>query len=256
MEILVCFKTEPQWDTLSHSELTAICQNSWQDQYTVRQWGAHDEAALECALRIRDSLADRGQAARLTGLTVGACPDKFITELYSLQFDEVVQIPVPYPTDFSQHDVAQAAAAFARTRGGFDLILTGQQVGPGESGTIPLLLAGMLGIPCLSHVYQIEPGQTAGMYVFFRDDTHARQWEVSGPCLCALENARHPFLRMAKLKERLRARQQKAVLFQAEQNFSHSFPPAACYTQEKKGVCRQWEKDAFIQELESTLKAL
>ena len=256
MEILVCFKTEPQWDTLSHWELTAICQNCWQDQYTVRQWGAYDEAALECALCIRDSLAQREQPARLSALTVGACPEKFITELYSLQFDEVVQILGPQSADFSQRDIAQAIAAFVQTKGGFDLILTGQQVGPGESGTIPLLLAGMLDIPCLSHVYLVEPGQADGVCVSFRDDTHTRQLEVSGPCLCALENASHPFLRMAKLKERLRARQQKAVLFQAGLAFSHSFPPAAYYTQEKKGTCRQWEMDAFIQELEKTLKTL
>ena len=254
MEILVCFKTEPEWDSLSHPELDAICQGRWQEQYAVRRWGAHDESALECALRLRDQCLAQGLPAHLSAITVGSCPEKFVTELYAVQFDQVIQIPNP-SSDFCPAATAEWIAQYLHTRPPFDLILTGQQVGPGESGMVPLLLADRIELPCVSHVLQVDLTPEGELSVLFKDDSHILQWRIDVPCLCAMEHARYPFLRMARLQQRLQARQARVNLFQApDASPASEQSPLACYMDEPQGKCEFLGQEAFLQALSAALE--
>ena len=258
MNILVCFKTEPDWDNLSQQELTAICQGGWDERYAVKRWAPNDEAALVCALRLKEELSVCGRKAHLTAVTAGPCPEKFFTELFALKFDRIVQLLAEVPVDFHQADVARAIARFVQVTGEFDLILTGQQAGPGESGMIPPLLSAILEFPCLEHVSQVSFTADEGLSVTFHDDVCLRRWSIYAPCLCALEHARYPFLPMAKLQERLAAQRRKPdIIPLTEQYLTIEQSPDVLYnTQAQTGICYFWEMGACLEEIKKVLKDL
>jgi electron transfer flavoprotein alpha/beta subunit len=68
--------------------------------YTKKVWGTYDEAALEQGVRLKEKLMAKGKQVTLTAVTVGNCPSRFFTDLFSVSFDKVVQIPTKRSLDF------------------------------------------------------------------------------------------------------------------------------------------------------------
>ena len=59
--------------------------------------------------------------------------------------------------DFAPAVVAALIAGYVRQVGHSDLLLLGCRSGPGDSGTVPFLVAEALGWPCLTQVTEVEP---------------------------------------------------------------------------------------------------
>lgn len=205
MNILVCFKVCPEMEHLSASQKCSIHQGEDPFRFAKQAFGACDESAMEAALRLRDQRPDTW----LTAITAGACPSRFLQELLALGFDDVVHLPCVAPLDFATQSVCEGLCAFIRAHGPFDLILAGQQASPQEAATVPGRLAAMLQIPMISHCYRVEALEDR-FEICAHQDGFERTFSVSSPCVCALENAQHPYLRLSKLKDRLAAAQKKA----------------------------------------------
>jgi electron transfer flavoprotein beta subunit len=107
----------------------------------------YDEQALEAALRLRESL---GQL-EIVALSLG---DRFTLNVMKRSLavgaDSLVLVQDPsLDTPDSRH-VATTLAAAIRKLGGADLVLCGRQASDWDHGVVPLLLAELLGMPCLT----------------------------------------------------------------------------------------------------------
>lgn len=241
MNILVCFKVAPELDSLTPEEAEAISVGSGDLQLAKLSWGVCDEAALECALRLRDELIAQKKSVMLTAATVGPCPQRFFTELFAAGYDRVVQLPIEEDFSFAPKRTAFALSLLARSLQGFDLILAGQQSSPGESTQVPGLLAAMLGIPYFGRTFDVACAADGTVDVFSHADLGWTRVGARLPLLCALENAAHPFLRMALLKNRLNASKK-----QCEQFLIPDEPPELAFEkpevrltyEQKRGNCQ------------------
>ncbi|MGD9559305.1 MAG: hypothetical protein AB7V55_01695 [Oscillospiraceae bacterium] len=210
MRILVCYKTAYDTEYITPDELEALRDGALDLTYFKKIIAQYDEAALEAALRLKEQALAGGEAVFLCALTVGVHEAPFAQDLYALGFDEVALVKTQQQPGCAPEEVARQAAAFFARGGGFDVVLTGRQAPPGESGQVPFLLAEMLGVPCLPNVYDVHyaPG---GLRAELLDGGGAMRLGVQGPAVCAMGDAKHPYLRVATLREKLAARGKEAV---------------------------------------------
>lgn len=141
MNILVCLKAVP-----ATAEVQVDGQFRLQRDGVKLQWNIADEAALEAALRLRD------RTGSVTVLTMG--PGKLedsLRELLARGADRAVLLTDPKMAGADTLATAHALAAAVEHLGGFDLILCGRRAIDGETGQVPGILAGKLGLPCVTN---------------------------------------------------------------------------------------------------------
>ena len=250
MKIGVCFKIVPDYEEVPAADWAAMEQLDF--TYVKKMYGCFDEAALETALRLRDSLLAASQNVSCTAVTVGGGPEVLLQGLYAAGFDEVVTIPTAgcggsefdgngeasENLDFCPRETARLLAAYWKTRQP-DLILTGRMTGPGDSGLVPVYLAAELG-------YQLQEEVTEALYhpvmvqtdsgeAEFRKETGSLSAETEArieilqeradaeirrlltrPSVLVVGDAKAPNLRMFSLKARMEARKRKAAVWRPE----------------------------------------
>lgn len=138
MNILVCMKAVP-----ATAEVQVDGQFRLQRDGVKLQWNIADESALEAALQL---------GGTVTVLTMG--PKKLedtLRELLARGADRAVLLTDPKMAGADTLATANALAAAARYLGSFDLILCGQRAIDGETGQVPGILAGKLGLPCVTN---------------------------------------------------------------------------------------------------------
>ena len=231
MNILVCFKVSRAVDALTQEEWQTIIAEGMEMTYLKQELGCFDEAALEQGLRLADDLKAAGQDCRLTAVTVGGpLPGDLMKNLYAVGYQQVCRLDPQADTTQAPAGVARLLADFVRRAGGFDLILTGQQAVGGDHGQTHWLLAEQLGLPVLTHLLSAAPqGQALG--VRYSDAGRVVTALVQTPVVLAVENADHPYLRMATLRERMAVSQRTAQ----EEAVPLPLPPLA--------VERIWRED-------------
>ncbi len=200
MKILVCFKIEHDLDTVMERDWTGACLERFDISYTQRMINCYDEAALECALRLKDAGGARGREVQVDAITVGAGRnDLFYKNMFAVGIGNVIQLETGGDLRFCPNRVAQLIAERAE---GYDLILTGRQSSSGGNGSTPFALARLLKLPCVSNVTSLE-WVGAGLRVKFETDWGFRSGTLTGPSVCAVGNSSCPYLRVATLREKL-----------------------------------------------------
>ncbi len=245
MDIAVCFKVTPDLDHLTVCEAKEIAAGTWDVSFARPVFGAYDEAALESALRLRDEAEARGMPYRLMAVTAGPCQSRFFTELFALGFHRVLHAETEGNLDFSPVQTAHVLAGAIMAAGGANLVLTGQQAAPGESGIVPALLASELGIAYMPRAVEVQWTPDVRLATVFQTDTGVGKADVRLPVLCAVENAHYPHLRLARLKDRLAAANRHWEIFQPGQFLQTATVPATpcrLWTQAREGNCRFLEE--------------
>ena len=166
MRIAVGFKVTPDYEALRAADWARLAAaetpaaRAEAARYVRRVLNVFDEAALELALRLRDARAQRGLETTLAAFTVGgreAVP--FLDTLQALGFTtsrvDSGGAGQDGGLDFTPAVTAALVAACAQHVGG-DVLLLGNEAGPGGSGTLPFLVAETLGRPCCPEVTEIE----------------------------------------------------------------------------------------------------
>ncbi len=118
----------------------------------VMQWNPPDRAALETALRIKEMIAE----THITLIHLGPFSgERWIREGLALGSDRGIRI---WDDGFENLSPGSKAFLFSRTAAllGFDLILTGDRSQDTGNGQVGALLAGQLGLPCISSVISVE----------------------------------------------------------------------------------------------------
>ncbi len=116
-----------------------------------------DENAVEAALRLKDSAG-----GRVTVLSVGAdFTNDVMKKPLSMGADELVLLKDPAFANLDSFATAHALAAAIEKMGRYDLVLCGRQASDWDNAQVPLGLAEILGLPCMTvaqHVEVVEAG--------------------------------------------------------------------------------------------------
>jgi electron transfer flavoprotein alpha/beta subunit len=212
LRIVVGFKVTPDYEALRPADWARVAADDPEaraeaTRYVRRVVNVFDEAALELALRLRDARDASGLRTSLAAFSVaGREADPFLKTLQALGY-EVARVDAGADLDFAPRVTAAVIAAHLRTAGLPDALLLGSRCGPGESGTVPFLLADELGLPCLTEVTDVETAAAGRLRVTFAAGGRPVRATIAPPCVLAVGNAVVSMLRVPTLKDRLAARE-------------------------------------------------
>ena len=112
-----------------------------------------DENAVEAALRLKDS----GDAAKVTVISMG---NGFVMDVMkkplSMGADELILIDDEELGDLDPYATATVLTEAIRKVGEYDLVLCGRQASDWDQAHVPLGVAEMLGLPCVTLAQKIE----------------------------------------------------------------------------------------------------
>ncbi len=111
-----------------------------------------DENAVEAALRIKEAAG-----GSITVLSVG---ERFVMDVMkkplSMGADQMFLVQDEAVADLDAFATARVLAAAIQKIGGFDLILCGRQASDWDNAHVPLGVAEMLGLPCITLAQKVE----------------------------------------------------------------------------------------------------
>ena len=111
-----------------------------------------DEQAVEAALRLKD-----GQGAHVTVISAGSAFTLAVMKKpISMGCDEMVLLQDPMFENLDSFGTAQVLAAGIKKIGDFDLILGGRQASDWDNAQVPLGLAEILGLPCITMAKKVD----------------------------------------------------------------------------------------------------
>ena len=209
MKITVCFKTVPDYDRIPPADWKVSLTGKPSVGMAKKILGVFDEGALETALALADRLKEAGEKAHLTALTFGKCGRVFAEALYSAGYGEVVCLKGP-DASFSPDVTASVLAEWIRGNGP-DLVVCGEMVGPGDTGSVPYRVAAKLGMPVLDCVAALGYDPEHGLTAERETESVSETYEHLPPLVCAVSSARRPNLRMALYREKQAAKQKKII---------------------------------------------
>ncbi|MCD8349308.1 MAG: hypothetical protein LUC93_01685 [Planctomycetaceae bacterium] len=230
MRILASFKIVRDIDQLAPSELVALRDGTLDLNVFKTIIGGYDEAALENALRLRDAIQKSGGDAEVHAATAGECDDRFARDLFALGITRIFRIAPQQegPADIPE-TVASALAELVTAQGGYDAVFMGRQTSPEEHGQTPFLLGAMTGLPCLAETLDLNYGED-GIVARSRTDAGTATRTVTRPAIYVMGEAFHPYLRIATLREKLKA---------GERTVDDFVPPPPSYRMEKPRLLRR-----------------
>jgi len=205
MNILVCFKADPDLEMLTVGDWV-VNQNLQIDVSFVKlALTCFDESALEIALRLSDSSVSLNVPLTLQTLTIdGPAATYILKYLNALRFNQVVRIDNHEDTRFKSAAIASILTQYILKYAPQDVLLMGRQSGIGENAKTPLLVAEMLGWPCITQVISVEPVDKHHLTVTGKVDDGRLQQRIQTPCVLSVGDAPSTFLRVPTLKNRMR----------------------------------------------------
>ena len=220
LRILVSFKVTPDFEALREADWLAGAAHDAargvETRYVRRVLNCFDESALELALRLSDARAERGFATRLGAFSVGGREtDPYLKTLVALGYERAARVEPEAALDFAPAVTASVIASFVRQRDHPDLVMLGCRSGPGDSGTVPFLVAEKLGWPCLTQVIEVEPLADDRVRVACMVDDGLLRVTLRLPCVLAVGNAVVSQLRVPTLTDRLARRDKRIAVLSA-----------------------------------------
>lgn len=195
--ILVCMKAVP-----ATAQVQVDGQFQLERDGISLQWNVADEAALETALRLKDT------DGQVTVLTMG--PQKLeqgLRELLGRGADRAVLLTDPLFAGADTHATARVLAAAVRKLGGFDLILCGRRAVDGETGQVPGMIAAALDMGCITNGERLWL-QDGVLCLERRLEDGTALVELSRPCVVSVCEYSCP-LRLPGLASLRRAKQKQ-----------------------------------------------
>jgi electron transfer flavoprotein beta subunit len=230
MKILVCIKQVPDME----SSFKVNSEGVWYvEQDLAFRMNEYDEFAVEQAVRVKEQL---GALVDISILSIG--PDRVVEVIkkgLAMGGDRGVHIKDANVYQKDPWQVASMIAAFARNKD-FDMVLTGLQSQDRGSAQVGVIVAELLGYPCVTTVVGFE----------LRADVLTAKRELAGgmrgvvkiklpvvvTCQLGLNNPRYP-----TLPNIMKARQKELLSYQVTEflNEASVTTTEKMYAPEKKG---------------------
>ena len=146
MKILTTAKKVVDVELTLHVENGAIVEDGL--QYVINAW---DENAVEASVQLKEN-----NGAETTLVSIGNSDNTdMIRKCYAMGIDNGIHIDDPALEKADSFVLAKVLAKVYET-GEYDLIITGKQAQDTDSGQTGIMLAEVLGLPCVSNVIAIE----------------------------------------------------------------------------------------------------
>ena len=153
-----------------------------------------DENAVEAALRLKDSVG-----AEITVLSLGS---KFVMDVMkkplAMGADRLVLVEEETLGELPAFATAYVLSQAIENLGEFDLVLCGRQASDWDEARVPLGIAEMMGLPCLTMAQKVEVADNKVVVECARDDAY-HVVEASLPAVVTVSNQlgepRYPTLR-------------------------------------------------------------
>jgi electron transfer flavoprotein beta subunit len=204
MNILVCFKAVPDLEMLIEEDWVIDEDLQIDTGFLKPGLNCFDESALEIALRLRDVSASFEVPLKLNALTVDdAGVTSILKTLNALGFNRVVRIDNHADIRFNPAAVASLLSQYVLRHEPQDLLLLGRQSSIGENVKTPLLVAEMLGWPCITQATRIELVDKKHLTVTCQVDDGQLRQTVQTPCVVSVGNAPITYMRVPTLEDRM-----------------------------------------------------
>jgi len=204
MNILVCFTVIPELEMLIDEDWVVDENLQIDVGFLKHSLNCYDESALEIALKFSDAARKRHVSPNLSALTIaGPEANPILKTLNALRFNRVVRIDNHDDIRFNSMAIASMLSQYVSNRMPQDVLLMGWQSGIGENAKTPLLVAEMLGWPCITQVTEIEPVDNNHLMVTCQVDDGRLQQTIQIPCVMSIGNAPNSYMRIPALKDRM-----------------------------------------------------
>ena len=210
---LTCFHISVDLDMLSESEWTSGSTSGYIDTcYLKKSIPCYDESALELTCRFSDQCSSKGLDHSCTAVTASEkSGDRFLETLAAVGFAQTDRIHLQDDSErtaLSSEQLSKLLFSYIQKQEPFDLILAGTQSADGNQGKVPLLLAELLNIRCITQVTDFSPVDEDHAFVsYYRDDALCEE-TVSYPVLLVIGNSADTYLRVPTLKQRMKSKKQ------------------------------------------------
>ncbi len=209
MRILVCFRTGRELNGVTEEEWKRIAQGTMNLAYLQKVLNPSDEAALEQALILKDGYQTDGVNTEVDGLYLGDDDiDVIAKNLFAVGLHQIYHITVQ--PEISAENIAKGIAKFSEMYGPYDWILMGCSEYPFDTGLTPVFLSEELTWPLIAHVRQAKV-QEQVLWLEYEDEVCLYTANRSDHVILAMDNAVHPYLRIATLREKLAVKNKKMV---------------------------------------------
>ena len=163
-----------------------------------------DANALELALRLKES--GRLRAPQLTVLTVGEeTTQKMLRTARAIGADRCVRIPSARESGYAPDRTARLLCDAISRMGGFDLLFFGTSAGEYDMGQTGILVARLLGCPCIQDAVGVEGLETGQIRVTHMTEQGVAQSVTAGPAVLTVATPPGISLRSPTLKAMLAA---------------------------------------------------
>jgi electron transfer flavoprotein beta subunit len=205
MNILVCFKAVPDLDKLFDDDWIIDKDLQVDTDFLKPILNSYDEGALEIALTLSDASEIVGVPMELSALTIaGTRATPILKTLNALRFKRVVRIHTQDDFRFRPMAMASILSQYVLKHAPQEVLLLGRQTSIGENEKTHLLLAEMLGWPCITQVTGIEAVDKNHLMVTSQADDGQRRQRIQTPCVLSVGDAPNTYLRVPTLKDRMR----------------------------------------------------
>ncbi|MBU8848184.1 MAG: electron transfer flavoprotein subunit beta/FixA family protein [Desulfobacterales bacterium] len=198
MKILTTAKKVVDVELTIHVENGAIVEDGL--QYVINAW---DENAVEASVQLKEN-----NGAETTLVSIGGEDNTdMIRKCYAMGIDNGIHIDDP-ALDKADSFVFAKVLQKVYEKGDYDLVITGKQAQDTDSGQTGIILAEVLGVPCVSNVIDIEVVDDSHIKVSRLGDAGTEIVEVELPAVVTVSDSinepRLPAMRgimMAKKKK-------------------------------------------------------
>jgi electron transfer flavoprotein beta subunit len=144
----------------------------------------YDENAIEAALQVKGLVPD----TMVTALTLGGeSAGKVLHRALGMGCDGAIWLSDHSWEDLDSFGIAKVLGRGIKKLGRVDVVLCGRQAGDWDMGQVGYLLAEELSLPCVSGVYNFEPGEN-GVFINREFDDGMETVKVQMPFLAIVTN--------------------------------------------------------------------
>jgi len=209
MNILVCFTTVPEVEMLAEEDWVIDNNLQIDTSFLKPTLNSYEESALEIALTLSDASESVKVPLALSALTIaGSGATTILKTLNALRFKRVVRIDSQDDLRFRPMAIASILTQYVLTHASQDVLLLGRQTGIGENAKTHLLVAEMLGWPCITQAIRIELADRNHLMVTSQMDDGLLRQLIQTPCVLSTGDAPNTYMRVPTLKDRMRCGKQ------------------------------------------------
>ena len=217
MNIFVGFTIEPDVEKLIGDDWLVEKGLDVDTSFLKPILNSYGESALEMALKLAQEAQNTQKPMFITALTIagkGAGP--ILRTLNALPFDQIVLIEHNSDLRFASRTVAAILSQYVQEHANQDVLLLGQQTSIGANAKTHLLVAEMLGWPCITRVIQIVSCDSNQMEVISQADGGRLRQQVEAPCVLSIGDAPNTYLRVPTLKARMHSGKRAITVLPAD----------------------------------------